>query len=95
MTIPEIIQAVSSVTGSYSEASFRRDCKRLRIQPLGSYRAVPRQYPNTAAAQIISSRGFETALMALPSPREAAAAVKLASLAQLKAARRAKKGGAR
>jgi hypothetical protein len=88
MTIPEILNSVAAVVGSYSEASFRRDAKRLNIKPLGTIRHIPRRYPPETAALIMADRGV-TVINGTGKRR-------LLPLAKFTAARKAKrKGGAR
>lgn len=96
MTIPEILKNVASVVGSYSEASFRRDCRRLKIKPSGPFRSIPRRYPSNTAALIVSSRGFETALLPMtPTALPPIERGRLVSLSSLKRTRKAaRKGGA-
>jgi len=61
MTIKDIITSVKAVAGSYSEPSFHRDRKRLKIKP-AAIRQIPQQYPRDTAERILKARGFETAL---------------------------------
>jgi len=61
MTIKDIITSVAAVAGSYSEPSFHRDRKRLKIKP-AAIRQIPQQYPGDTAERILKARGFNPAL---------------------------------
>lgn len=95
MTKKQIIESVRSVAGSYSDASFFRDVRKLKIKPLGNWRTIPRHYPHSTPAAILSARGFETALMPLDplAPLDTAASrlVSMGELRKLKRNRRAKR----
>ena len=57
MTPDQIIKQVKITTGRYSESSFFRDMKRLKIKPMG-FLTRPRQYSAFAVAAILQARGF-------------------------------------
>lgn len=89
MKINEIIEAVKAVTGSYSEASFRRDISRLKIVPLGLRKQRPQQFAPSVPAAILALRGYEAALMPItPLPPLDAAAARLASMPELRKVRK-------
>jgi hypothetical protein len=57
-TIKQIIEEVRAVTGSYSEATFRRDAARFGVKPMTEIRFHPRAYPDDATVKILKGRGF-------------------------------------
>lgn len=91
MTIEQIVSSVSAVTGNYSQETFFRDRRSLKIKPAG-IRQKPQQYPHTAVAAILAARGFESALAPMLPPADTAFAalqrVKLPSMSELKREKR-------
>lgn len=90
MTKKQIIEAVGTVKGNYSLATFKRDAEKLKIEPIG-FRQRPQQFSPTAVAMILAARGFESALapiaQILPKSKtkpQSFSSAKLATIDQLK-----------
>jgi len=90
MTKKQIIEAIGTVKGNYSLATFKRDAEKLKIEPIG-FRQRPQQFSPTAVAMILAARGFESALAPLApilsrstTPPPSFSSAKLATIEQLK-----------